>query len=303
MRMTRITLLTLFLLFSACEKANDPPALLSKAPSPGVANTSATAAPVGPAGSGEEPVACEAKKLNFKITRTIQRSTLGLTEGFSFVDGKIFESTGSIFGHGPSVLNAIDVTSGKVSQLISTPDQGFGEGLVKLGAYFFQLTYTQEKIYKYESDATPGGTHLIATFDSPLTEGWGLTTDGVDLIASDGSSKIYRLDPSTLKIKSQFQVFSPTGNSVSGMNELEYVGGQIYANLFPTDRMIRFDAVSGCQTGEIDLSTLPNNFDCSLYRPACTSDSVTNGIAYDPVKHLFYLTGKSWPSIFEGYFE
>lgn len=305
-----------FFLVSACDKTSHSASLLSKNPnrgsadasfSPSLANATPSSTTAGlPTPSipvSNSQISCGSKALTFKVIRTIQRSALGLTEGLIFVDGKLFESTGSISGHGPSVLNALDPASGKVSQLFTTPDQSFGEGLVKLGAYFFQLTYTEEKIYKYVSDGTSAGTRLIGTYESPVTEGWGLTTDGTDLIASNGSSTIYRIDPSTLKLKSQFQVLSPTGNPVSGMNELEYVNGQVYANLFPTDRMIRFDAVTGCQTAEIDLSPLPTNFNCSLYRPACTNDSVANGVAFDPFTQLFYLTGKSWPVIFEGNFE
>ncbi|MBC7396644.1 MAG: glutaminyl-peptide cyclotransferase [Bdellovibrionales bacterium] len=273
----------------------------SASPTPVAAFTPAPIPSASP--SAPAPFACGATPFVFKISRTILRSTNGLTEGLSWVDGKLFESTGSIAGHGASVLNAIDPGTGKVTFLHNTPSRSFGEGLVKLGNYFYQLTYTEREIYKYTSDGTANGTRQVGTYSSPLSEGWGLTTDGVDLIASDGSSNIYRLDPNDLSIKSQFKVFNPKGRTISGMNELEYVDGQIYANLFPTDRMIRFDARSGCQTGEIDLSTLPSNFNCANYPASCTRDSVTNGVAYDPVGRIFYLTGKSWPHLFEGQFE
>jgi glutamine cyclotransferase len=251
------------------------------------------------------PISCGALALNFEISRTITRSTAGLTEGFSFEDGVIYESTGLISGHGPSVINKIDPSSGAVTKLYSTPAQNFGEGLVRVGAYFYQLTYQDGNIYQYTSDGTATGTHLIATFDNPLSEGWGLTTDGNDLIASDGSNFIYRIDPTTLKVLSKISVLDPSGKAITGLNELEYVDGQIYANIFPTNRMVRFDATSGCQTAEIDLTSLQAKLDCASDSEAidCTIDSVTNGIAYDPNSSTFYLTGKSWPMIYQGVFQ
>jgi len=271
----------------------DSAAITAGTPAPGV-----TPVPTATLGS-----ACTVTNLSFAVSDTITRSTSGLTEGFSLVDGTLFESTGEISGHGPSVLNAIDVRSGLVTKLISTPNSSFGEGLVKLNGYFYQLTYTEGKIYKYTSDGTTAGTKLVGTFQNPLSQGWGMTTDGTDLLASDGSAYLYHIDPVTLLVKSKIKVTNSKGAAITGLNELEYVNAQIYANIFPSARMIRFDANQGCQTGEISLTTLQKSFSCSSYALACTNDSVPNGIAYDPLSEAFYLTGKSWPFIYKGQFE
>jgi glutamine cyclotransferase len=246
---------------------------------------------------------CTYQALSFNVTSSITRSVSGLTEGFSFFNGMIYESTGLISGHGASVVNTINPATGVVTKLFTTPSQNFGEGLVELNGYFYQLTYQEGNIYKYTSDGTAKGTVLVGTYDNPLSEGWGLTTDGTNLLASDGSAYLYRIDPSTLKVISKVQVTTPTGAAITGLNELEYVDGQIYANIFPTNRMVRFDALQGCQTSAIDLTPLTKLFSCSGDSEACTSDSVTNGIAYDAVNSEFYLTGKSWPAIYKGTFE
>jgi glutamine cyclotransferase len=246
---------------------------------------------------------CVVQNLNFVPSDTLTRTTSGLTEGFSMVDGTIYESTGAISGHGASVINAIDVRSGLVTKLIATPNESFGEGLVKLGNYFYQLTYTEGKIYKYTSDGTAAGTKLVGTYANPLNEGWGMTTDGTNLIASDGTAYLYTIDPTTLTVKSKVKVTDEKGNAITSLNELEYVDGQIYANIFPGSRMIRFDANIGCQTGEISLASLQKSFSCSTYPLGCEVDSVPNGIAYDANTQAFYLTGKSWPFIYKGQFQ
>ncbi len=245
---------------------------------------------------------CLMQTLQFQVSDTLARTTTGLTEGFFMDGGILYESTGAISGHGASVINAIDPRSGKVTQLISTPSSSFGEGIVKLKGYFYQLTYTEGKIYQYTSDGTTAGTKLVGTFKNPLNQGWGLTTDGTDLLASDGSSTLYRIDPNTLLVKSKINVVNPAGQAITGINELEYVDGQIYANLFPSTRLIRFDSNLGCQTGEMSMVNLQTSFSCSTYPLGCTSDSVPNGIAYDSSTQAFFLTGKSWPFIYKGQF-
>ena len=245
---------------------------------------------------------CGAHALTFQIVSATTRSVTGLTEGLFYERGILYESTGLISGHGASVINAIDPTSGKVTRLISTKNQNFGEGLVRVGAYLYQLTYKTGVIYQYTSDGTAAGTVLVKTFKSPLSQGWGLTTDGKYLLATNGGSYLYRISPTTLKIVSSVRVLDSTGKAISGMNELEYVNGQVYANIFPTNRMIRFDATSGCQTGVIDLSALQKKLNCPSKAIECDGDSVTNGVAYDAASGAFYLTGKSWPMIYQGVF-
>jgi glutamine cyclotransferase len=274
-----------------------PTPVLMPTPIPSVTPTPSATPTATPAAN------CTVTNLSFAISDSITRSVSGLTEGFSIVDGTIYESTGAISGHGPSVLNSIDVRSGWVTKLISTPNSSFGEGLVKLGDYFYQLTYTDGKIYKYTSDGTAAGTRLVGTYPNPLSEGWGLTTDGTDLLASDGSAYLYRIDPATLMIKSKVKVVNAKGVAITGLNELEYVNGQIYANIFPSARMVRFDAIAGCQTGEITLSAIQKSINCAMYSLACNNNSVPNGIAYDSGTQAFYITGKSWPFIYKGQFQ
>ena len=121
-------------------------------------------------------------------------------------------------------------------------------------------------------------------------------------ILEGGNAHLFFLNSETLKIEKTLRVFDQNGQGVMGMNELEYVNGQIYANIFPLNQVIRLDATTGCENGIADLSELADAQDCLHYPIACALDSVLNGIAYDAQSRHFFITGKSWPLVFVGQF-
>jgi glutamine cyclotransferase len=242
----------------------------------------------------QPPVLCpSAVALQWTSPGFIQRSKTGFTEGLIYQNGALFESTGNIQGR--SVLNRIDSQTGKVTTLLDTPGNVFGEGLTYLDGLMFQLTYRDKKLFIYD----PLGTRLIGTKTNPFSEGWGLTTDEKNLIGSDGTDQIFFVNPFTLEKIKTLKVRNGTV-AVQPLNSLQYVDGKIYANVFMTRNIVRIDAQTGCVTGILDMSRLFEAFTPSE-RAAIRSnvESVLNGIAYNAAERIYYVTGKNWPKIFK----
>ena len=206
------------------------------------------------------------------------------TEGLVFCGGQLIESTGL---NGRSTLRKVDLESGRVLQEVKLPDQFFGEGIAVLGGRIFQLTWQSHRgfIYDLKSLASEG--------EFPFTgEGWGLTTDGHSLIMTDGTNRIRFIDPATFQVTRTLDVLAH-GHPVKMLNELEYVKGELYANVWQTEFILRIDPATGAIRGVIDLvGILPQS-------DRARDTDVMNGIAYDAEGDRLFVTGKNWPKLFE----
>ncbi len=207
------------------------------------------------------------------------------TEGLVYDGGVLYEGTGLV---GKSSLRKVDLKTGEVEQNVPLPAPFFGEGITTFGDRIFQLTWQSKAGFIYDKATfKPLGRF---TYD---TEGWGLTQDGKDLIMSDGTRTLYYLDPGTLNVVGQVQVTGgPEAVGVMKLNELEYVQGEIYANVWPTDFIVMIDPVSGAVIGWVDLGGI-------LGSEQSGNVDVLNGIAYDAAGARLFVTGKLWPSLFE----
>jgi glutamine cyclotransferase len=221
---------------------------------------------------------------SYTIINTYPHDRQAFTQGLVFDQGIVYEGTGL---RGRSSVRRIDLTTGRVLQLRALPAPFFGEGITVFGPHLIQLTWQSKVGFVYDK------THftLLRQFTYP-TEGWGITHNDQHLIMSDGTSVLYFLDPETLSETGQLHVRDDQG-PVERLNELEYVQGSIYANIWQTDRIARIDPESGQVTAWIDLTGLLPLED------RVERVDVLNGIAYDAAQDRLFVTGKLWPKLFE----
>ncbi len=220
----------------------------------------------------------------YQVVNVFPHDTTAFTEGLLLDGGFLYESTGL---EGQSSLRKTQLETGKVLQLRELPADIFGEGLTVFGDRLIQLTWKSQLGYVYDKATF----QLLRRFNYP-TEGWGLSQDGKDLIMSDGTAAIYFLNPETFERVRQIDVHDDAG-PVTQINELEYVQGEIYANIWQTDRIARIDPGTGRVLGWIDLTGLLSAQDRR------TPVDVLNGIAYDAGNDRLFVTGKLWPKLFE----
>jgi glutamine cyclotransferase len=206
------------------------------------------------------------------------------TQGLVYHQGHLYESTGL---YGKSALMKKDLSSRKVLKAHQMPAEYFGEGIAILDGKIYQLTYQNETGFIYDLE-----TFKITGQFSYRGEGWGLTTDGRYLMMSNGSSIITFHDPGTFKIIRRIQV-KDGDTSIGRINEMAFVKGEIWANIFMEDVIVRISPQTGKVTGWIDLSPLYS------YLPRNSQVDVLNGIAYDRQAERIFVTGKFWPKIFE----
>jgi glutaminyl-peptide cyclotransferase len=206
------------------------------------------------------------------------------TQGLVFLDGVLLESTGL---YGQSSLRRVDLETGKVLKTITVPSQYFAEGLAALDGKLYQLTWKNQKCFVYDLETF----RQQREFTYP-GEGWGLTTDGHSLIMSDGTAQIRFLDPTNFAETRRITVFAH-GQPVTNLNELEYVKGEIFANVWLTPAVARIDPASGKVVGAIDFRGLLTREDWT------NGTDVLNGIAYDAARDRLFVTGKRWPKLFE----
>lgn len=234
------------------------------------------------------PVACsrpeEASSYTYEVVNSYPHDTAAFTQGLVFEDGFLYEGTGLA---GQSSLRKVDLETGKVLQSVNLPGSLFGEGITIFGDRIVQLTWTTRVGFVYDRKSF----EKVGEF-SYLTEGWGLTHDGKQLIMSDGTSTLYYLDPQTFALTGKIEV-SYEGTPVVKLNELEYIKGEIYANVWQTDRIARISPKTGEVVAWIDLGGL-------LQRENYSGKAdVLNGIAYDARKGRLFVTGKLWPKVYE----
>jgi glutaminyl-peptide cyclotransferase len=223
-------------------------------------------------------------RYGYRVVKTYPHDRTAFTQGLEFRDGFLYEGTGLA---GRSSLRKVELATGKVVQNFDVPQPFFGEGITVLDQRIFELTYTTQTGFIYDKT----NFRVLKSFNYP-GEGWGLTNDGKRLYMSDGSSEIRVWDPATLKEVRRITVKDGT-REIKGLNELEFVKGEIYANVWHDDRIARISPADGKVLGWIDLTNiLPKS-----EHPE--PEAVLNGIGYDAAGDRLFVTGKLWPKIFE----
>ncbi len=223
-------------------------------------------------------------RYTYRIVNSYPHDIRAFTQGLVYYDGYLYESTGQ---YGQSTLRKVDLETGEVLRSLNLDRQFFGEGLTVYDGKLYQLTWQSRVGFVYDI-----GTFRVLNRVHYETEGWGLTTDGSDLLKSDGSHYIYKLDPQYFSENGRIEVYDRNGR-VDGLNELQYVDGIIYANVFGTDEIVMIEHGTGRVTGVIDLTGL---LDRRYHHPNL---DVLNGIAWDADKERLLVTGKNWPRLFE----
>lgn len=227
----------------------------------------------------------------YRVVNVYPHDRGAFTEGLVYVDGILFEGTGLDNQSNPpgqSVLEKKDLETGQALQSIKLAPEFFGEGVTVLGNRVYQLTWQERTGFVYDKDTLqPLGTFTISS------DGWGLTHDGKRLIRSDGTSTLFFLDPVTLQETGRVDVRDNRGEPVANLNELEYINGEVYANVWLTDTIVRIDPATGKVLGRIDLTGLLSPED------RVQRVDVLNGIAYDAAEDRLFVTGKWWPKLFE----
>jgi glutaminyl-peptide cyclotransferase len=222
---------------------------------------------------------------SYTVVHTYPHDPQAFTQGLIYVDGHLYESTGL---NGRSSVRLVDLTTGNVLQKHDLSAEYFGEGLTDWGSTLIQLTWTSHKALVYDRFSFS----LQRTFDYQ-GEGWGLTHDPTQLIMSDGTSSLRFLDPKTFRVIRRLKVIDADGRPVENLNELEYIHGEIYANVWQTDDIARISPHTGKVLGLIDLSAIIDK------RELHERGAVLNGIAYDSTGNRLFVTGKLWPKLFE----
>jgi len=220
----------------------------------------------------------------YKVVNTYPHDRNAFTEGLVFEDDLLYEGTGL---HGYSTLRRVKLETGEILQICELPTQFFGEGVTIYGKKIIQLTWKSHIGLVYDKYTFK----LLQEFNYP-DEGWGITHDGKHLIMSDGTSTLHFLDPETFEEIGQIEVHV-NDIPVTRINELEYIQGEIYANIWQTERIARIDPLTGQVVGWIDLK--------GILSPEDDSEivDVLNGIAYDAKNNRLFVTGKFWPKLFE----
>jgi glutamine cyclotransferase len=243
----------------------------------------------------EQPAVAETSKIpeiKFTVENQYPHDITSFTEGFLFHDNKLFESTGAPenLPQAKSLFGIVDLKTGKID-VKAELDKSiyFGEGIVFLNGKVFQLTYKNQTGFIYDGKTFKN----IGKFNYTNREGWGLTTDGKSLIMSDGTSYLTYLDPTNFSVIKTLDV-AENDYVVEHLNELEFINGFIYANIYTTNYIVKIDPNTGDVIGKMDLSPL-------LYESKVRNPNLaeTNGIAYDSVSKKVLVTGKFWPTIYE----
>ena len=229
------------------------------------------------------PQIVEPVKYTYNIKAVYPHDTNSYTQGLQFVDGVLWEGTGE---WGKSVLQKVDLQNGKAEVLATLPKSEFGEGITVLGDKVYQLTWTNNKVHVYDLQ----GNHLKDM--RYVGEGWGLTSDGESLYMSNGTTDIYKMNPETFKREGKITV-TMRGEAVNFINELEWIDGKIWANVYTTDYVVIINPQTGIVEGLIDFTGLLKQEDVT------ERTDVLNGIAYDAEGKRIFVTGKLWNKLFE----
>ena len=228
---------------------------------------------------GNPPV----QQLSFTVSHRYPHDNAAFTQGLEVYQGAFLESTGQ---YGSSSLRRVGITTGKVQKSTLLNERYFGEGITQLSGNIYMLTWLNQEGLVFDAKTL----QQKGTF-SYTGEGWGITNDGTYLYLSNGTSLITVLDPSTWTVVRTIAV-TLDGMAVSQLNELEWINGEVWANIWQSDKIVRISPSTGNVTGVLDLAgILPPN-------ERTPSTDVLNGIAWDPTANLLYVTGKNWPAMF-----
>ena len=251
--------------------------------------------------SGNDAVPAEGKEavdtvgvpfIDYTVVRSYPHDTALFTEGLLVHEGRLFESTGSP-GDVPSaqsLVGSIDLKTGKMDKkVVLDRAKYFGEGIAFLKGKLYQLTYKTHTGFVYDAKTF----RQLRSFHFDNAEGWGLTTDGEHLIMSDGSARLTYLSPDSLKPLKVLPV-TEDGAPLQQLNELEYIKGFIYANVWMSNAIVKIDPATGRVVGKLSLGSLDMEAKAKQRHP-----DVLNGIAYDAAQDKIYVTGKLWPNIYE----
>ncbi len=224
------------------------------------------------------------KEYKLQVVESLPHDKGAYTQGLFFHNGELFESCGQ---YGSSSFRKVDVKSGKVLRRLNFDAKYFIEGSCVLGNYLYILTWQEHKCFVYDINSWK----FLGELYNPR-EGWGLTTNGKNLILSDGSTKLYFLDPQSFAVIG-FKEVTLAGRPVPFINELEWINGDIWANVYTQDFILIIDPATGKVKGRVDCrGLLPSSLRTS-------STDVLNGIAFNPTSGEIYLTGKYWPKTYK----
>jgi glutaminyl-peptide cyclotransferase len=218
----------------------------------------------------------------YEVVKVYPHDQNAFTQGLVIEEGVLYEGTGL---YGSSTLRRVDLETGNVLQTYTLTGEFFGEGITVFGDRIIQLTWQSQKGFVYDKQSFD----LLQEFSYP-TQGWGITNDGNQLIMSDGTATLYFLDPETFEKVGQVEVHDD--GPVTDLNELEYINGEVYANIWRTDKIAIIDPNTGQVTGWIDLTGIYNQENSD-------PNSVLNGIAYDAEGDRLFVTGKLWSQLFQ----
>jgi glutamine cyclotransferase len=227
--------------------------------------------------TGQVPV------LGVKLVRSYPHDPHAFTQGLEYYRGYLYESTGIA---GQSTLRKVALETGAVLQKVSLPSQYFGEGLTIFRGKIYQLTWLSKKGFIYDLRSF----RQIGEFPYD-TEGWGLTHDDKSLIMTDGTNKIRYIDPVSFNVTRTLEVYAG-GEGIANLNELEYVKGEIFANIWHSTRIARIDTQSGQVLAWFDLTSI-------VAKEQHGDEAVLNGIAYNKARDRLFVTGKNWSKVFE----
>lgn len=237
------------------------------------------------------PVIAKTPIYDYKIVNRYPHDITSFTQGLVFHDGFLYEGTGK---KGRSTLSKISLKDGKVHQSKKLPSRYYGEGITIVDKRIYQLTYKSNTVFVYDLE-----TFDNLTFHYHPTEGWGLTWDGKQLILSDGSSKLQFIDPDNFEVLRTLEV-TLDGRSITNINELEYINGEVWANIWNTNNIVRIDPATGHINSVLNLNGLVDKTRTG------GNGSVLNGIAWLPSEisakegqGRLFVTGKLWANIFE----
>ncbi|MES2461069.1 MAG: glutaminyl-peptide cyclotransferase [Armatimonadota bacterium] len=231
------------------------------------------------------PVAVVAPTYTYEVVKSYPHDTGAFTQGLVYENGHLLESTGL---NGRSSLREVDLATGAVLKKVDVPSQYFAEGLTEFNSKLYQITWQSNKGFVYDR-----ATFKKQSEFSYAGEGWGLADTATSLILSNGTNKIRFLNPTTFAVERTIAVTFADNQPLADLNELEYIDGEIYANVWQTDTIARIDPKNGKVLSWIDLTGL-------LPAGERTPETdVLNGIAYDPAGKRLFVTGKLWPKIYE----